>query len=282
MNLKGMKVMNQVKNKLTVSGSIKDLISFIKDNYERDIYHPSDGKYPPNYILFFGNLFPTPEDIIDDKNKIYRWRMNNWGTPFLASEENQINELHVLYKHDYDYTVYSITSEEGMFNPYVIRKLSEYSEMFYGENIHPDENELVSLFNTTITPPSKIISKWIDVYKYTSLVFRLDYWDEKDRFVGNIHYDYNTKTYILEHHVRDHNLTEYVRYTLEEDVKTIDSYACEITQMLIEIKKDKMEYNYNELRDMLIEEIEEKHSFEEQVKFISDIIRYLNGKKCNS
>ena len=272
--------MNRVKNKITVSGNIKDLISFIMDNYERDIYHPSDGKYPPNNILFFGKLFPTPDDILDDKNKIYRWRMNNWGTAFLA--EDQINELSILYKHDYDYTPYKITSEEGMFNSYVLRKLSEYSEMFYGENIHPDENELVSLFNTSVTPPSKLISKWIDMYKFTSLVFRLDYWDENDRFVGNIHFDYKSNNYILEHHVKDYNLTEYIRYTIEEDVKTIETYACEITDMLIEIKKEEMDYNYKELKDMLIEEIEQKQTFEEQVKFISNIIKYLNGKKCNS
>lgn len=272
--------MNQVKNKITISGNIKDLISFIIDNYERDIYHPSDGKYPPNYILFFGKLLPTPDDILDDKNKIYRWRMNNWGTAFLA--DNQINELSILYKHDYDYTPYKISSEDGMFNPYVIRKLSEYSEMFYGENIHSNENELTSLFTTMVTPPSKLISKWVEKYKFTSLTFRLDYWDEQDRFVGNIHFNYKNDNYILEHYVKDFNITEYIRYTLEEDIKTIETYACEITNMMIDIKKDIIEYDYEELRDMIVEEIEQKQTFEEQVTFISNIIKYLNGKKCNS
>ena len=108
--------MSKVKNRLKIYGSIKDIIQFINDNYEKDIYHPSDGKYTPNYILFFGKMLPTPDDILDDKNKIYRWRMNNWGTPFLSDSEEQVSEINIFYRHSYDYTKYSLSSIEDKFN----------------------------------------------------------------------------------------------------------------------------------------------------------------------
>ena len=100
--MKGMKrKVSKVKNRLKVTGNIKDLITFIDENYVEDIYHPSDGVYPPNLILFFGKLYPTPTDIEDNKDNVYRWRMNNWGTPFLIDNENFNNEITILYKHSY-------------------------------------------------------------------------------------------------------------------------------------------------------------------------------------
>lgn len=269
--------MSQVKNRLKVTGSIKDLVRFINDNYEKDIYHPSDGVYPSNLILFFGKMFPTPDDILDDKDKIYRWRMNNWGTPFLLDSDNYKNSLTILYKHDYDYTPYNIDK----FNPYTIRKVSEYSEMFYKENIHPNENEIISDFITTMTPPSKLITNWVNNYKYTTLVFRLDYWDMEDRYVGNIHYDYKKDNYILEHYVKDNNVTAYVKYMLEEDLRTIEDYASEITESVIETNPDKTDKDFDEIYKLMLEEIESKNNLDEQIKFISTLIRYLNSKKCN-
>ena len=140
---------SKVKNRLKVTGNIKDLITFIDENYVEDIYHPSDGVYPPNLILFFGKLYPTPTDIEDNKDNVYRWRMNNWGTPFLIDNENFNNEITILYKHSYEYTPYEVDN----FNAYTIKKILDYSEMIYGENIHKEENELNSFFITTMTPP---------------------------------------------------------------------------------------------------------------------------------
>ena len=270
--------MSQVKNRLKVTGSIKDLVAFIQDNYEKDIYHPSDGVYPSNYILFFGKMFPTPDDILDDKVKIYRWRMNNWGTPFLIDTDNYYNELNILYKHSYEYSLYNVDK----FNPYTIRKVLEYSEMFYGENIHPDENEIVSDFITTMTPPTKLITNWVNTYRYTTLVFRLDYWDVEDRYVGNIHKDHSKDKYILEHYVKDHDITTYVGYMLGEDLKTIDDYASELANLVIETNPDKSDKDFNEIEQLMIEEIESKKNLEEQVNFISTLIKYLNSKRCNS
>lgn len=266
--------MSRVKNRLKIYGSIKDIITFISDNYEKDIYHPSDGKYPPNYILFFGKSFPTPEDIIDDKNKIYKWRMNNWGTPFLSELEEQISELSIFYKHSYDYTRYKLTSEEDKFNSYTLRKVLEYSEMFYGENIHPNENELITFFNTTMTPPTRLITNWVNMYKYSTLVFKLDYWDMEDRYVGNIHFDYSQNKYILEHYVKEHDLLSYIRYMLERNVKTLDDYVAEITELLI--LTDKLGSDYKEIEKMVSDEVELKETFEEQVIFITFMISKLN------
>lgn len=269
--------MSQVKNRLKVTGSIKDLVMFINDNYVEDIYHPSDGVYPSNLILFFGKLFPTPKDIEDNKDNVYRWRMNNWGTPFLIDNEEFSNEMIILYKHSYDYTSYSIDN----FNAYTIRKVLEYSEMFYGENIHKEENEVNSFFVTTMTPPTKLITNWVNKYKYTTLKFRLDYLDKEDRYVGNIHYEYNSNNYILEHYVKDHDVTSYVNYILEEDIKTIEDFSNDITNMIIETNPEKSEKDYKEIYDMVLAEIENKNDLHEQVEFISMMIRYLNGKKCN-
>jgi hypothetical protein len=270
--------MSQVKNRLKVTGSIKDLVMFIHDNYEKDIYHPSDGVYPSNYILFFGKMFPTPDDILDDKDKIYRWRMNNWGTPFLLDNDDYNNEMVILYKHSYEYLPYNIDK----FNPYTIRKILEYSEMFYGENIHPDENEILSDFITTMTPPTKLITNWVNKYRYTTLIFRLDYWDKEDRYVGNIHWDHIKEKYILEHYVKEYNITAYVKYMLEEDFKTIEDYASELTDLIIKTNPEKSDKDYNEIEQLMIDEIESKHTLEEQVNFISTLIKYLNGKQCNS
>lgn len=274
--------MSYVKNRLKVYGSVDDLLLFIDENYVKDIYHPSDGMYPSNKILFFGNLYPTPEDILNDKDKIYRWRMNNWGTPFLSETEGQINELVVLYKHDFDYTPYTISSEDGMFNSYIFCRLSDCNESFYKDNIHEDENELVSTFETTMTPPSKMMTNWINRYKYTTLVFRLDYWDKEDRFVGNIHYDYNNNRYILEHYIKEKDILTYVTYMLGGDIKTIEMYAEEIAELVLTVNKDKVNSTFEELTKMFIEEIESKSTFEEQVKFIASVINYLNNKECNS
>jgi hypothetical protein len=270
-------LMSLVKNRLKIYGSVKHIIKFIQENYESDCYHPSDGNNPPNYILFFGALFPTPDDIVNDKDKVYRYRMNNWGTPFLA--DNQFSTLTVFYKHDYDYTAYELTSDNDKFNSYSIRKLSEYSEMFYGENIHPDENMLITFFDTTMTPPSKLFTHWINLYRGTSLIFKLDYWDEQDRFVGNIHYDYKTKTYVLEHHVKEHDHKAYIYYMLDEEVKTIEMYSEELTNLVIETNPTKSDKDFNEIKDMMMEEIESKSSFEEQVNFISMLLLYLENKK---
>ena len=274
--------MSLVKNRLKINGSIKDLLRFIEDNYEKDIYHPSDGVYPSNLLLFFGKSFPTPSDILDDKDKIYRWRMNNWGTPFLIDNEDYKNELTVLYKHDFDYTPYKLSTDNNKFNPYTLIKLEDYSEMFYGENIHPDENELISDFYTTMTPPSKLITNWVNIYKYSSLVFRLDYWDIEDRFVGNIHYDYSGEKYILEHYVKDHNVTAYVKYMLEEELKTIEDYASELTELIILTNPEKSQDDYDEIEKIMLDELEMKCNLNEQINFISMLIRYLNGKRCNS
>lgn len=273
--------MSKVKNRLKIYGSIKDIIQFINDNYEKDIYHPSDGKYPSNYILFFGKMLPTPDDILDDKNKIYRWRMNNWGTPFLSDSEEQVSEINIFYRHSYDYTKYSLSSIEDKFNPYTIHKLLEYSEMIYGDNIHPDENELITIFNTTLTPPTKLINTWVNIYKYTSLVFKLDYWDSEDRYAGNIHFDYQQKLYVLEHHVKEHNLFSYTRYLVERNIKTIDEYAGDITDMIIEVNDDKTIEDYNDIESMVVEEIESKDSFDEQIKFIVMMLEYLSKRKLS-
>ena len=272
--------MSNVRNRLKVQGSIKDLVNFINDNYEKDIYHPSDGIYPSNLTLFFGKMFPTPDDILDNKINVYRWRMNNWGTPFLLDNEEYSNELIILYKHDFEYTPYSIGGSK--FNSYVIRKVSEYSEMFYGENIHPDENELISEFFTTMTPPTKLITKWINAYKYKTLIFRLDYWDDDDRYVGNIHCDYKTGEYILEHHVKDIDLFSYVKYMIEEELKSIEDYAYEIAGLIIETNPEKSEKDYDYIYNAMVEEIELKPNLNEQVKFISILLNHLNNKKCNS
>ena len=273
--------MSKVKNRLKIYGSIKDIIKFINDNYEKDIYHPSDGKYPSNYILFFGKMLPTPDDILDDKNKIYRWRMNNWGTPFLSDSEDQVSEINIFYKHSYDYTKYSLCSNEGKFNPYTIRKLLEYSEMFYGDNIHPEENELITMFTTTLTPPTKLINNWVNVYKYTNIIFKLDYWDEEDRYAGNIHYDYRQKTYILEHYVKEHNLFSYVKYMIERNIKTINEYAGEITDIIIEVNDDKSINDFKDIETMVIDELEMKETFDDQVKFIVMMLEHLNKRKLN-
>ena len=44
--------------------------------------------------------------------------------------------------------------KQGFDEKWYQKPLSEYSEMFYGENIHANENEFISLFNTNITPPN--------------------------------------------------------------------------------------------------------------------------------
>ena len=104
----------------------------------------------------------------------------------------------------------------------------------------------------------------------------------EDRYVGNIHHDYKSNTYILEHYVKEHNVTLYVKYMLEEDIRTIEDYSNEITNMIIETNPEKSEKDYNEIYNMLLDEIDNKNDLNEQVKFISMMIRYLNGKKCNS
>jgi hypothetical protein len=277
--MKGMKrKVSKVKNRLKVTGNIKDLITFIDENYVEDIYHPSDGVYPPNLILFFGKLYPTPTDIEDNKDNVYRWRMNNWGTPFLIDNENFNNEITILYKHSYEYTPYEVDK----FNAYTIKKILDYSEMIYGENIHKEENELNSFFITTMTPPTKLIINWTNRYKYTSLKFRLDYVDMEDRYVGNIHYEYDKNEYILEHYVKEHNMTLYINYMLEEDIRTIEDYSSEIANMIIETNSEKTDEDYNEIYNMVLDELDNKNELQEQVNFISMMIKYLNSKKCNS
>ena len=269
--------MSSVRNRLKLYGSIKELCQFIDDNYEKDCYHQYDGNSSPNLILFFGKMYPTPMDIENDKDKVFRYRMNNWGTPFLAGEE-QLSKFIVRYKHSYDYISYELTTENNKFNVYTLIRLLDHSEMFYGENIHPSENELITEFTTTMTPPSKLITNWINVYQHSNLIFKLDYWDEDDRYVGKIYYNYQTENYVLEHHVKEHNPKAYIYYMLDNNIKTIDMYAEDISELVILAKPDKTEKDFNELKEMLIDEIEYKSSLKEQVDFIDMLLSYLTNK----
>jgi hypothetical protein len=270
---------SEVRNRLKLYGSIKELCKFIDENYEKDCYHHYDGNTSPNLILFFGKMYPTPTDIEDDKDKVFRYRMNNWGTPFLAGEE-QYSKFIVRYKHSYDYIPYELTSDNNKFNIYTLIKLSEYSEMFYGENIHPSENELITEFTTIMTPPSKLITNWINVYQYSNIIFKLDYWDKDDRFVGKIYYNYKIEGYVLEHHVKEHDPRAYVYYMLDNDIKTIESYSDDLTQLTIENNPAKSDKDFNEIKEMFIEEIESKNSFDEQVDFINNLLLYFERKKA--
>lgn len=273
--------MSFVRNRLKIYGNVKNIYTFITDNYEKDSHHHIDGGNLSNLILFFGKLFPTPVDIENDKDKVYRYRMNNWGTPFLAKGE-QTNTLIVRYKHDYDYTNYELTNDNGLFNGYSLLKLLEYSEMFYGENIHPSENELITEFTTVMSPPNKLVINWINKYQYTNLVFKLDYWDEDDRFVGKIYYDHQSENYVLEHHVKEHNPIDYIYYMLDNDIRTIEMYADDIVDLLLILKPEKTS-DVKEIRNMLIDEIDQKNSLKEQAEFIDMMLVYLNNKlKCNS
>ena len=88
-----------------------------------------------------------------------------------------------------------------------LNKLDQYSS-----NINPDSNELTCEFNTVLSPPVKMLEFWIRKYYYTTLKFRLDYFDPIVGFVGNIQYDYNEKVYTQEHFSKQKDEKEYKEY----------------------------------------------------------------------
>lgn len=200
--------MDFVKNKLTITGGMEDLLIFIAENYER--VYPCENKDISDYILFFDRINETPNIFLKDKNQTYEWRCKNWGTPFPA-QFTQTNILTVLYRHDYDYSEYFLSNLNNKFDAYIfyrfLNKLDQYSS-----NINPDSNELTCEFNTVLSPPVKMIEFWIRKYYYTTLKFRLDYFDPIVGFVGNIQYDYNEKVYTQEHFSKQKDEKEYKEY----------------------------------------------------------------------
>lgn len=203
--------MNFVKNKLTVTGGMEDLLIFISENYER--VYPCENKDISDYILFFDRLFPTPDDFLISREKTFEWRLKNWSTPSPAQYE-QVNTLKVLYKHDYDYTRYYLSNLNNKFNGYLFYRF--FNELdFYSSNLSPDENELTCEFETILCPPFKIIENWIRRYNGLTLKFKLDYYDPEVEFAGNIHFDYNKNLYELEHFSKETDDEKYIEYLLK-------------------------------------------------------------------
>lgn len=207
--------MDFVKNKLRVTGGIEDLIIFIAENYER--VYPCENKDISDYILFFDRYNTTPDMFLKDRSKSYEWRLKNWGTP-LPAQYDQTNILKVLYKHDYDYSEYFLSNLNNKFNAYLFyRFLNELN--FYSSNISPDSNELSCDFDTVLGPPVKMVEKWVHSYHLTTLKFRLDYYDPKVGFAGNIHYDYNKKSYVQEHFSKQKDEEAYTKYLIRIGVE---------------------------------------------------------------
>lgn len=203
--------MDFVKNKLTVTGGIEDLIIFIAENYER--VYPRENEDISDYILFFDRFHPTPDIFLIDTNKTYEWRLKNWGTP-LPAQYDQANILKVLYRHDYDYSEYFLSNLNNKFNAYLFYRFLNELESYKG-NISPDSNELTCDFDSVLSPPIKMIEVWIRQYHLTTLKFRLDYYDPKVGFVGNIHYDYDKKLYVQEHFSKQKDENEFRDYLIK-------------------------------------------------------------------
>ena len=203
--------MNFVKNKLTVTGGMEDLLIFISENYER--VYPCENKDISDYILFFDRLFPTPDVFLINKEKAFEWRLKNWSTP-IPAQYNQANTLTVLYRHDYDYTEYYLSNLNNKFNGYLFYRL--FNELdFYSSNLSPDENELMCVFETLLCPPFKVVENWIQRYNGSTLKFRLDYYDTESEFAGIIYFDYNKNIYELEHYSKETDDEKYRDYLIK-------------------------------------------------------------------
>lgn len=252
----------KLKHKLWVFGSVKHLIRFIYDNYESDPYHQeTDGNGHPNFLLHFRNLCPVPEELLEegDKERINEWKKENWGSgnPFY----DQWSELILYYKHSYDYTTYKL-SYDDRFNAYAIDRLLYEVNGIFNDNMNPDENELITSFYTDAIPLA-MFKKWIIRYQFTTLKIRLDYWDcEDDSFVGKLYYDYEHDMYLCDHHVKKDNPVEYIHYLLNEGLRSIDGFAEEIVDCMIEKDPKLKESNRKDLVESVLDIIEDEKNVE--------------------
>jgi hypothetical protein len=69
---------------------------------------------------------------------------------------------------------------------------------------------------------------------------------------------------------------------IEEDIKPIEIYAEEIANLVLSINIKDDYKTFDKIESIVLEELEQLNSLDDQVKYIANMITYLNNKKCNS
>lgn len=270
--------MRLVKNKLTVYGSVSHLTCFIEENF---VDHPCrhyDGNGRPNYFLHFKSIHPVPEYILKDSEKaVSEWKKVHWGTDRIY--DHQTSSLKVNYKHSYDYTEYFLDNTNELFNSYSIFELGLSANDIYKDNMDPDENELTTIFFTDWIPSPEIFKLWIERYQFSTLKFRLDFWEVNDmEFAGSYYYDYFHNIYLSKLINGEEDLLGYINYTLENSLITIDEYSYAIANKMIEKDPNLQKGDIDKLIDSILDIIEDEKNVEliDVARSIFDMLKGLN------
>lgn len=236
-------------NTIEVKGSVKDVLEFIKDNFNT-VINPLDER-ECGYVLDFEKFLPTPRnekgEVIDDW---YNWRYKNWGCKWSPNFTQRI-KLRLDYK-ELDKESLILTNEKDkqlLFNMENIDKLLGNEEEF-------EFIELSCSFETPWNPPYGMILKWFDYYeeKKKDIELTCSFYESATLFTGYI--KFNTITGELEEQYYNNNpLNEVITFLLDEGFETIEYYLEEIQEMLDKVYDVRMSTRlYDKIKEVLTNE----------------------------
>ena len=241
-------MLNWCSNTIEVKGSVKDVLEFIKDNFNT-VINPLDER-ERGYVLDFEKFLPTPRnekgEVIDNW---YDWRYKNWGCKWSPNFTQRI-KLRLYYK-ELDRDLLILTNEKG------------YHELFNMENIDKlvnkedfDFAELSCSFETPWNPPYNMILKWFDYYEEKKKYIELtcSFYESATLFTGYIKF-YTTKGELEEQYYNRNPLNEVVTFLLDEGFETIEYYLEEIQEMLDRVYDVRMSTRlYDKIKEVLTNE----------------------------
>lgn len=262
---------NYCGNNMEVKGNVKNVLTFIKENF-RTNKNPYTDKEEYAYILDFEEFLPTPLEEGTDKiiEDWYSWRNQYWGCKW-SPNYNQCIVLTLTPKDESesDFTLYDRYGEpsDGYFNEININKLIENHDKY-------KEADLQCYYETPWSPPGGIINAWHDKYKDTDIEFSCKYYEPGCCFVGEIIFKGEYIKY-QDYYVGDDEVA-YIQYLLDEGWESLDYYLEELDFEIHDMNKDQ------ELADKIIEKVAEvlmkAENNKQRATLISDIFeKYRNS-----
>ena len=231
---------------MEIKGSVKEIIRFIKDNFDYVLFDEIENEYL--YMLEFEKFLPTPikEGTVDKViDNWYEWRMTNWGCDCSTSYDQSI----ILFINNEDGTTYSSISNNERFDKFDYDYLDR---LINDENINDKMTaRLLVNFKTFYLPAYNIARKWVEVYP--DLELRIVFYEPTINYFAGV-IDNQNKEYNLEEYSVDEDEAKYIEFLLEEGIKALDWYQGLVDGIKYEI--DRLEDI--ELANKLMEELNQR------------------------
>ena len=255
---------NWCANNLVVKGNIKNVVRFIKENFntKANPYNDSSNQY--DYVLDFEKFLPTPLDENGELIKDwYDWRYQNWGCKWSPNHEQSI-QLDVDNKIYYNMLRRGVNEEE-LFNEKLMDNLPEEGTA-----------ELICYYETPWSPALPLVDRWFEAYgENVDLELKCGYYEPGCAFAGE--YGWKGNEMFSEDYELDES-KESIEYLLNTGWEDVDWFK-EVIKDVIECKfDDKGEEFTEKLLEKIYDTLDKATTNLERATLISSVLEERKNK----